>query len=151
MKLLSHIMNIVFTLSDCRKGYHVSKDIIADINEVITPLMVNNHHSVYQVYQNHKDILPFSKATFYRYVDAGLLNVKNIDLPRKVRFKVKKKVEEPRNKVDPTVKSGRFYRDFQSYIAEHPDASIVEMDTVIGTHGGKGGKCFLTLLFRKNK
>lgn len=27
-------------------------------------------------------------------------------------------------------------------------ASIVEMDTVIGTAGGKGGKCFLTLLFR---
>ena len=27
-------------------------------------------------------------------------------------------------------------------------ASIVEMDTVIGTSGGKGGKCFLTLLFR---
>lgn len=30
----------------------------------------------------------------------------------------------------------------------HPLASIVEMDTVIGTSGGKGGKCFLTLLFR---
>lgn len=33
----------------------------------------------------------------------------------------------------------------------HPEASIVEMDTVIGTSGGKGGKCFLTLLFRKSK
>ena len=31
------------------------------------------------------------------------------------------------------------------------DASIVEMDTVIGTSGGKGGNCFLTLLFRKSK
>lgn len=31
----------------------------------------------------------------------------------------------------------------------HPNASVVEMDTVIGTSGGKGGKCFLTLLFRK--
>lgn len=30
----------------------------------------------------------------------------------------------------------------------HPMASIVEMDTVIGTTGGKGGKCFLTMLFR---
>ena len=27
-------------------------------------------------------------------------------------------------------------------------ASIVEIDTVIGTQGGKGGKCFLTMLFR---
>ena len=32
----------------------------------------------------------------------------------------------------------------------NPQASIVEMDTVIGTSGGKGGKCFLTLLFRNS-
>ncbi len=31
----------------------------------------------------------------------------------------------------------------------HPLASVVEMDTVIGTAGGKGGKCLLTLLFRQ--
>ena len=31
----------------------------------------------------------------------------------------------------------------------NPNYSIVEMDTVIGTQGGKGGKCFLTLLFRQ--
>ena len=31
----------------------------------------------------------------------------------------------------------------------NPNASIVEMDTVIGAQGGKGGKCFLTLLFRQ--
>ena len=31
----------------------------------------------------------------------------------------------------------------------NPNSSIVEMDTVIGTQGGKGGKCFLTLLFRQ--
>lgn len=33
----------------------------------------------------------------------------------------------------------------------NPEAEIVEIDTVIGTSGGKGGKCFLTLLFRKSK
>ncbi len=27
-------------------------------------------------------------------------------------------------------------------------ASVVEMDTAIGTQRGKGGKCFLTLFFR---
>ena len=39
--------------------------------------------------------------------------------------------------------------DFKDYLEFNPNASIVEMDTVIGTKGGKGGKCFLTLLFRK--
>ena len=30
----------------------------------------------------------------------------------------------------------------------HPNASIVEMDTIIGTQCGKGGKCMLTIYFR---
>ena len=35
-------------------------------------------------------MLPFSKSTFYKYIDLGILNVRNIDLARRVRFKVKK-------------------------------------------------------------
>ncbi len=31
----------------------------------------------------------------------------------------------------------------------NPKSSIVKMDTVIGTSGAKGGKCFLILLFRQ--
>lgn len=50
---------------------------------------------------------------------------------------------------NPKIKIGRFFTNFNNYINLNPDASIVEMDTVIGTNGGKGGKCFLTLLFRK--
>jgi len=144
--------NYRHVLKDCRVGYRISKDEISSINEVISPLMINNHHSVYQVYMNHKELLPFSRTTFYRYVDLNLLNVRNIDLPRKVRFKLKKKIEEePRVKTDPKVKLGRFFDDFKDYMENYSDASIVEMDTVIGTQGGKGGKCLLTLLFRKCK
>lgn len=33
---------------------------------------------------------------------------------------------------------GRQYHDFQDYMELHPMSSIVEMDTVIGTTGGKG-------------
>ena len=42
------------------------------------------------VFASHPELLPFSKSTFYRYVDLGLLDVKNIDLQRKVRFRVKR-------------------------------------------------------------
>ncbi len=74
-------------------------------------------------------------------------DVKNIDLQRKVRFRVKR-IRLPREKIDHKYRLGRQYHDFQDYMELHPMASIVEMDTVIGTSGGKGGKCFLTLLFR---
>lgn len=137
------------TLRQERSKLHISKNSIAAINEVSAPLMIHKHHSVNHVFASHPELLPMSKSTFYRYVDLGILNVKNIDLQRKVRYRVKKEYDYNRPKTyDKGIKVGRFYRDFQDYIEHNPNASIVEMDTVIGTKGGKGGKCFLTLLFR---
>ena len=136
-------------LINTRANLRISKEEIASINDVIAPLMINKHHSVNQVFIEHPEVLPFSKSTFYKYIDLGILNVRNIDLNRRVKFKVKKEYDYMRNKVDTKVKIGRFYSDFRYYIEYNPNASIVEMDTVIGTKGGKGGKCFLTLLFRK--
>lgn len=141
--------NYKYSLKNTRSSIHITNDQIASINDVISPLMIHKHHSVNQVYINHSDLLPFSKSTFYRYIDSGILNVRNIDLQRKVKYKVKKEYDYTREKVDTSIKVGRFYTNFKDYMEFHPTASIVEMDTVIGTRGGKGGKCFLTLLFRQ--
>lgn len=119
------------------------------INDVIAPLIVHKHQSVNHVYASHPETLPISKSTFYRWLDRGLLDIKNIDLSRKVRYKVKKEYNYGRDSIDSSIRLGRQYFNFQDYYEEHPQASIVEMDTVIGTKGGKGGKCFLTLLFRQ--
>lgn len=132
-----------------RSKLRVSKETIAAINDVIAPLMINQHHSVNHVYAAHPELLPMSRSTFYRYVDIGILNVRNIDLQRRVRYRVKKEYDYTRTSSnDNGVKLGRFYRDYQDYMEHNSTASVVEMDTVIGTQGGKGGKCFLTLLFR---
>lgn len=137
-------------LINSRSTLRITKEQIATINDIISPLMIYKHHSINQVYIEHPEFLPFSKSTFYKYIDLGILNVRNIDLHRKVRYKVKKeKDNEPRFSSNPKIKIGRFYSDFKDYIEYHPNASIVEMDTVIGTSGGKGGKCMLTLLFRQ--
>lgn len=136
-------------LSESRAVIHATKEEIAAINEVIAPLMVHQNHSINQVFIEHPEVIPCSKATFYRYIDAGLLNVKNIDLQRRVRFRVKKKKPEIKAKTNVYLKNGRFYSNFRDYMDLHPNASVVEMDTVIGTKGGKGGKCMLTLLFRQ--
>lgn len=141
--------NYKFNLKNLRSSLHITKDQIASINDVISPLMIYKHHSINHVYISHSDLLPFSKSTFYRYIDLGILNVRNIDLQRKVKYRINKEYDYTREKVDTSIKVGRFYSDFKDYIEFHPQASIVEMDTVIGTSGGKGGKCFLTLLFRQ--
>ena len=138
-------------LINSRKQVYITKEQIVSINDVIAPLMVHKHHSVNYVYITHPDLLPFSKSTFYKYIDLGIINIKNIDLQRKIKYKVKKEVDDDnvRTKVNTKIKVGRFYTDFKDYLEYHPNCSIVEMDTVIGTSGGKGGKCFLTLLFRQ--
>ena len=139
------------TLIKSRSHLRISKEQIQSINDIIAPLMIHKHHSVNHVFIAHPDVLPFSKSTFYKYIDLNILNVKNIDLPRKVRFKINKEYDydKTRTKCNPKIKVNRFYSDFKDYLEFYPNASIVEMDTVIGTKGGKGGKCFLTLLFRQ--
>lgn len=134
-----------------RSHLKITKEQIASINEVISPLMIHKHHSVNHVYIEHPELLPFSKSTFYKYIDLGILNVRNIDLPRRVRFKINKEYDTStvRSKCNTKIKVGRFYSNFKDYLEFNPNASIVEMDTVIGTQGGKGGKCMLTLLFRQ--
>ena len=131
------------TLISERTHLNITKDQIASINEIIAPLMIKKNHSVNLVFISHPELLPFSKTTFYKYIDLGILNVRNIDLQRKVKWKLKKEYDYHKDKV------GRFYTDFKDYMEYNPNASIVEVDTVIGTSGGKGGKCFLTLLFRQ--
>ena len=111
------------TLIEQRSVARITKEQIISINDVISPLMIHKHHSVNQVYITHPELLPFSKSTFYRYIDLGLLNVKNIDLQRKVRFKVKKEYDRTKTKINTSIKVGRFYTDFKDYLEYHPNCS----------------------------
>ena len=84
-----------------------------------------------------------SDKTIYKLIDLGLLEVKNIDLPRKVRFRERRN-ETAIYKVDKHCLESRTYEDFINYIKDNPDTPIVQMDSVIGR---KGGKVLLTIHF----
>lgn len=85
----------------------------------------------------------FSEKTIYKLIDLGLLEIKNIDLPKKVRFRQRNK-KTTVYKVDKNCLEGRRYEDFLDYMEKHSDTPVVEMDTV---EGKKGGKVLLTLHF----
>lgn len=108
---------------------------------LISPL-IKKGQSVHQIYVTHKDELMCSEKTIYNYIDACLFNVRNIDLPRKVKYRPRYK--KPEFKVDRGCRSGRTYNDFQEYMEAHPDLPVVQMDSVIGS---KGGKVLLTVHF----
>ena len=85
----------------------------------------------------------FSEKSIYNYIDAGILTAKNLDLPRKVRYRARKSRHDS-FKVDKRCRVGRTYIDFNEYITNNPDTPIVELDSVEGL---KGGKVLLTIHF----
>lgn len=129
------------TISEARTGILSDEDDIKRINAIIVPL-VKQGQSLHQIYVNHVDDLMCSEKTLYNYVDAQLFDVRNIDLPRKVKYRTRRKKAE--FKVDRGCRAGRTYIDYQKFIEEHPDVNPVQMDSVIGR---VGGKCLLTIHF----
>lgn len=129
------------TISESRTGILSNEDDITRINRIISPL-VRNGQSLHQIYLDHVDELMCSEKTLYNYVDAGLFDIRNIDLPRKVKYRPRYK--RPEFKVDRGCRLGRNYSDFQKFMEENPETTVVQMDSVIGR---QGGKCLLTMHF----
>lgn len=130
-------------LSEIRSGVMIYQSEIDNLNSILTPLICNQNQSIHQAILNNKNKIMFSDKTIYKYIDLGILNVKNIDLPRKVRFRTRIKPTTI-YKIDKNCLENRTYDDFSNYIKEHPDTPIVEMDSV---EGKKGGKVLLTIHF----
>lgn len=128
--------------SESRQGFAADPEELERIDAIISPL-VKQGQSIHQICVNNADLIMWDEKTIYNYIDAGLLSVGNLDLPRKVRYRVRKKKKPVR--VDKKCHVGRTYEDFQEYMAANPDVAVVEMDSV---EGRKGGKVLLTLYFR---
>ena len=131
-------------LSEVRSGVMIYQEEINTLNEILTPLISKQNQSIHQALLNNKNKIMFSDKTIYKYIDLGLLNVRNIDLPRKVRFRQRTK-QTTVYKIDKKCLENRTYEDFEKYMEEHPDTPIVEMDSV---EGRKGGKVLLTIHFK---
>ena len=114
------------------------------VDAIVSPL-VKLGQSIHMICVNNADDIMLDEKTIYNYIDAGLLSVDNIDLPRKVRYRTRSHKKPVR--VDKQCHVGRTYEDFEAYIAANPDIPVVEMDSV---EGRKGGKVLLTIYFRNS-
>lgn len=86
-----------------------------------------------------------SLKTLYNYIDQGLFSAINLDLPRKVRYKPRKKQNLEKEILG--YREGRTYEHFKEFLKENPELNVVEMDVVEGCKGQEG-KVLLTLFFR---
>jgi IS30 family transposase len=132
-------------LVESRNGINISQEGLLQMDAIVSPLVLQGQ-TPYQILENHPEI-KCTEKTIYNYISSGALSVKNIDLPRKVKYKLRK--PHPSEINDKGIFEGRTYKDFLNYIEAYPDSNVVEMDTVVGCEGSH--KVFLTLFFRNCK
>lgn len=130
-------------LSETRSGVMIDQREIDNLNNILVPLICNQGQSINQAYINNPNSIMHCEKTIYKFIDLGLLKVRNIDLPRKVRFRQRKR-QSTVYKIDKDCLTNRTYEDFEKYLLNNHDVPIVQMDTVEGV---KGGKVLLTIHF----
>lgn len=128
--------------SESRQGIALETEELERIDKIISPL-IRQGQSIHHICRSKADEIMLDERTIYNYVDAGLLSIGNIDLPRKVRYK-KRKVKRVVH-VDKQCHEGRTYRDYLNYMAKNPDVPVVQMDSVEGSRDST--KVLLTLYF----
>ena len=143
--------NYEYLLHNSRKGIDMSIDEIEYWNDYLIDKLKNKNQPILHLYNTIEKEFPKSIQTFYNYVHRGYFsNINDEMLPRSFSYKPRKrKNEKPTIRYDNSVRKGRTLKELEEYLVEHPNANIVEMDTVIGKFEDK--KCILTLYFRNSK
>ena len=120
------------TLVEAREGVNLTTSQAKEMAGVIGPLLAHGH-SPYQIIHDHPE-LGICEKTLYNYIDQqafSVAGIHNIDLRRKVSRKPSKKLAKKyKKREDRAFLKGRTYEDYRSFMAEHPDAHVLQMDTV---------------------
>lgn len=131
-----------------RIGINMNPDEFNELKDIVRA-GIKNGLSFSMILNSNKNI-HVSRRTLYNYQNHEYFGLYNDELPRKVRYKVRKTKSEvlPRNTKQ---RINRTYSDFikfkQDFFIENKyDVEVVEMDTVEGIKG-KDESVLLTLLF----
>ena len=140
-----------YLLHNSRKGIDMTIDEIEYWNDYLTDKLKNKNQPILHLYNTIEKEFPKSIQTFYNYVHGGYFsNINDEMLPRSYSYKPRKrKNEKPTIRYDNPARKGRTLKELEEYLLLHPNANIVEMDTVIGKFEDK--KCIMTLYFRNSK
>jgi len=133
-----------YIFSESRTGIAITESELEQLDQIITPL-IKKGQSIHHICANNADSIMHSEKTLYNYIDAGLITACNIDLPRKVKYRPRKKAGLI-HKVDKKCRIDRTYADFQKFMDANRHPLAVEIDSVIGRIGGK---VLLTIHFVK--
>ena len=114
------------------------------IDKIVSPLL-RNGQSIHHIWVHHAEELPVCERTIQRLLDNKLLSAGILDQQRKCKLKPRRS-KQKEMKIDSKCRIGRTFEDYKQFIRSNPVASVVQMDTV---YGSVGGKVLFTLIFAK--
>lgn len=133
-------------LSGSRVGINLTPDELAALDDLVSPL-IRQGQSLNHIFSSHTEEIGCSRKTLYSYINQGCLSVINLDLPRLVRYKKRRKHrKEPTS--NPKYRVDRTYKDFIRFMASNPDLPVIEADTV---EGSDCSEVLLTFFFRHSR
>lgn len=62
--------------------------------------------------------------TIYNYIDQGIFTARNLNLPKKVKYKERKRKRQEAP-TDYAYREKRTYKDFLEYMEKHPEANVL--------------------------
>lgn len=137
------------TLVESREGIDQTTEEFKNIKKAVQD-GINKGHSFALIIHNNPN-LDITERTLYNYQEKDLLSISNINLPRKVRYKKRKRnvSKSIKDRNEDSCRVDRSYNDFLNYIKENNITYYTEMDTVEGIIG-KGESCLLTLYLKQS-
>lgn len=120
-----------YTLVDSRVGWDITYSQAKELANTLGPCLKQGQ-SIAAILMENPNI-DYSEKTIYNYIEQGVFRefgINNMDLRKKVSRKETKKKYVFKPRENRQYLKGRTYSDYERYIAEHPNASILEMDTV---------------------
>lgn len=129
-------------LADSRTGIDTTSERFEAMFQTVRPLIKDKGQSIAHIWAAHKAEFCCSERTFYRYVELGLGELKNLDLVAKCRYRPRRKRVERKF----TCPEGRSWQDFCA-LSEEERLGVVEIDCVEGA--ATDTKVLLTMLVRR--
>ena len=134
-----------YELTDSRAGANLTNLEAKVLASILKPLL-DKKQSIYQIKLNHPEIKQ-SQRTLYTYIDKEVLKSFGIDyfsLKEKVQRKLPK--DKYKKRKEPINYTNRKYADYLNFMADNPNANVIQMDTV---YNNPSGPYIQTLKFKK--
>ena len=97
------------TLRKSRQGIDMTRDELAALDSLVSPL-IRKGQPLAHILAHHAEEIPCGERTLYKYISAGYLTARNLDMRRTVRYR-KRVRNVPTPKISYRKKEGHHYSD----------------------------------------